>query len=513
VTHRIRVSAPSAAEAPPIERRSDLLQSFLSDAAHVPDGVATGVAFPKSHDEVSALVQSAVRVLPIGAQSSLTGGATPRGELLISTRALTDVTLLSGSVVRAGAGVPLAELRRVLAGHKLYYPPIPTYDGAFVGGTVATNAAGAATFKYGSTRAWVEALSIVLADGSRLEIARGNVTASAEGWFEVEYASGRITRVPVPTYVMPDVAKLSAGYYARPGMDMIDLFIGSEGTLGVVTSATLRVIALPRRLVALVPFDSDRQAVTLTAALRQAARPRGSGHGRVDVSAIEFMDGRALALVPDEAFTRAGVGRPHRDAGLLLVQLEMTGDEDATLHEMSAILNACGVRADPQVALPEDERGAARLFELREAVPASLNARIAADKLRVHPELQKTAGDFVVPFERLEESLAMYREIFTQYGLEHAIWGHVSDGNMHPNVVPRSVDDIHRGQQALVEMARRAAAMGGAPMAEHGVGRSTLKQQMLRELYGDHGVEEMRLVKRALDPEWKLASGVVFPPP
>jgi D-lactate dehydrogenase (cytochrome) len=180
---------------------------------------------------------------------------------------------------------------------------------------------------------------------------------------------------------------------------------------------------------------------------------------------------------------------------------------------MSATLNACGVRADPQVALPEDERGAARLFELREAVPASLNARIAADKLRVHPELQKTAGDFVVPFERLEESLAMYREIFTQYGLEHAIWGHVSDGNMHPNVVPRSVDDIHRGQQALVEMARRAAAMGGAPMAEHGVGRSTLKQQMLRELYGDHGVEEMRLVKRALDPEWKLASGVVFPPP
>jgi D-lactate dehydrogenase (cytochrome) len=153
------------------------------------------------------------------------------------------------------------------------------------------------------------------------------------------------------------------------------------------------------------------------------------------------------------------------------------------------------------------------LFELREAVPASLNARIAADKLRVHPELQKTAGDFVVPFERLEESLAMYREIFTQYGLEHAIWGHVSDGNMHPNVVPRSVDDIHRGQRALVDMARRAVAMGGAPMAEHGVGRSTLKQQMLRELYGDHGVEEMRLVKRALDPEWKLASGVIFPPP
>jgi D-lactate dehydrogenase (cytochrome) len=200
------VFPPAAADAPPIESQTDLLQSFLSDAAHVPGGFATGVAFPKSVDEVSALVRSARRVLPIGAQSSLTGGATPRGDLLISTRALTDITVLPGSIVRAGAGVPLTELRRALAGDGLYYPPIPTYDGAFVGGTIATNAAGAATFKYGSTRPWVEALSVVLADGSHVEITRGVVTASAEGWFEFEYPSGRVARVPVPTYTMPDVA-------------------------------------------------------------------------------------------------------------------------------------------------------------------------------------------------------------------------------------------------------------------------------------------------------------------
>jgi D-lactate dehydrogenase (cytochrome) len=469
------------------------------------------VSFPRNSGEVAALVRSAPRVLPIGAQSSLTGGATPRGDLLISTRALTDITVLPGPVVRAGAGVRLAELRRILATDGLYYPPIPTYDGAFVGGTIATNAAGAATFKYGSTRPWVEALSVVLADGSHAEIQRGVVTASPEGWFEIEYESGRVARVPVPTYSMPHVAKLSAGYYARPGMDLIDLFIGSEGTLGIVTSAMLRVIALPRRLVALVPFDSDHQAVALTAAFRRAARSSWRGEGHVDVSAIEFMDGRALALVPDEVFARAGVERPGREAGLLLVQLELAGEEDATLLEMSAILNDCGVRVDPQVALPDDERGAARLFELREAVPASLNAMIAAAKLRVHSDLQKTAGDFVVPFERLEESLALYREVFMRFGLEHALWGHVSDGNMHPNLVPRSIEDVHRGKTALLEMAKGVGAMGGAPLAEHGVGRSALKQQMLLDLYGERGIEEMRAVKRALDPEWKLAPGVLFP--
>jgi D-lactate dehydrogenase (cytochrome) len=182
------------------------------------------------------------------------------------------------------------------------------------------------------------------------------------------------------------------------------------------------------------------------------------------------------------------------------------------LQELSGLLSACGVHADPQVALPDDDRGAARLFDLREAVPSSLNARIAAAKQRVHPDLQKTAGDFVVPFERLEESIALYRATFERFGLEHAIWGHVSDGNMHPNVVPRSIDDVHRGKEALLEMSRHVVAMGGAPMAEHGVGRTPLKQQMLRELYGAEGIEQMRAVKRALDPEWKLASGVLFPP-
>lgn len=501
---------PPAADAPPIERRADLLQSFLSDAAHVPGGFAAGIAFPKSAGEVAALVTSARRVLPIGAQSSLTGGATPRGEVVISTRALTGVTRLPSQMVRVGAGVPLSELQRVLAADALYYPPVPTYDGAFIGGTIATNAAGAATFKYGSTRRWVEALSVVLADGSLIEVRRGEVTASPEGWFELEYPSGTSIRVPVPTYVMPDVAKLSAGYFARPGMDLIDLFIGSEGTLGIVTAATLRVIPLPRRSVVLAACDSDSQAAAVTAALRREATSSWRGEGALDVSAVEFMDSRALAVVVDEAFARAGVARPARGAGLLLVQIEITGGEDAALEQMDAVLHACGIHADPHVALPGDERGAARLFELREAVPASLNAMIAAAKLRVDPDIEKTAGDLIVPFERLEESLALYRETFERCGLEYALWGHVSDGNMHPNVVPRSLEDVHRGKAAILDIARRVVAMGGAPLAEHGVGRSALKQQLLRELYGEDGIEEMRAVKRALDPEWKLAPGVLF---
>jgi D-lactate dehydrogenase (cytochrome) len=154
-----------------------------------------------------------------------------------------------------------------------------------------------------------------------------------------------------------------------------------------------------------------------------------------------------------------------------------------------------------------------RFFALREAVPAGVNTIVAAAKKRADPGIEKTAGDMIVPFGRLADSLALYRQEFERRSLDYAIWGHVSDGNLHANVVPRSFDDVQRGREAILDMARGVIAMGGAPLAEHGVGRSALKQQLLRELYGESGIEQMRRVKRALDPTWKLSPGVLFPAP
>jgi len=295
-------------------------------------------------------------------------------------------------------------------------------------------------------------------------------------------------------------------------MDLIDLFIGSEGTLGFITDATLRVLPLPRRLMALITVGSDVQAVRLTAALRNKAESACGATPALDVSAVEYMDSRSLALVPDEVFQRSNIARPPPPTGFLLAQIEVAGSGDESLEQLDQVLAACAVDTDPHVAVPGDDRGAMRLFALREGVPSSLNARIAATKARLHQDVEKTAGDIIVPFDRLEESLALYRSTFERHGLDYAIWGHVSDGNMHPNVVPDSIDDVHRGRVAILEIARGVMAIGGAPLAEHGVGRSALKQQLLHDLYGDCGIEEMRAVKRALDPDWKFASGVLFPP-
>ena len=164
MSHAIRARLPCGpAASPRIGRDPEVLASFLEDAAHFPGGFAAGIATPSSEAEVAALIRSVPAVLPIGAQSSLTGGATPNGEVILSTSRLNRVLDAGPGWVRVEAGVTLTELDAALSRSDRYYPPVPTFTGAFAGGIVATNAAGAATFKYGTTRDWVRALTVVLA--------------------------------------------------------------------------------------------------------------------------------------------------------------------------------------------------------------------------------------------------------------------------------------------------------------------------------------------------------------
>lgn len=477
------------------------------------------------------MLRDSPAVLPIGAQSSLTGGATPMGERLLSTARLNRVEFIGRDRVRVEAGVTMAELDRVLEEAGRCYPPAPTFLGAFAGGTIATNAAGAATFKYGSTRRWVEALTVVLPSGDVLDIERGGTLAHPDGHFELHLAGGTV-RVPVPRYRMPDVAKLSAGYFARTGMDLIDLFIGSEGTLGVVTAATLRVLAVrPAVCLAFVPFTTRSAALDLVERLRtvahetwQRADPRG-----IDVAAIEHLDRRCLALIREDGVDRAnGVRVPDGAEMALLVALELAPgtraeqafDEigrardprapDSPLVRFCGMLADLGVLDEVEIAVPGDRARADQLIGLREAVPAAVNQRVGRAKERVDARIGKTAADMIAPVGALGELLAIYDREFGRRGLDSAVWGHISDGNVHPNVIPRSFADVEAGKEAILACGREVLKLGGAPLAEHGVGRNPVKQELLRMMYGDEGIEEMRRVKRAIDPAWKLAPGVLF---
>ena len=165
-----------------------------------------------------------------------------------------------------------------------------------------------------------------------------------------------------------------------------------------------------------------------------------------------------------------------------------------------------------ELSAPGETARAAELLALREAVPEAVNRQVAVARRTVDGTIEKTAADMIVPFPKLPDCLRLFRAAFESRGLDHAVWGHLSDANLHPNVIPRSADDVRAGKEAILECGREVVRLGGCPLAEHGVGRNPVKQALLRLLHGDAGIERMQAVKRALDPENRLAPGVIFPP-
>ena len=519
--------------AAPIDRSPDAIAGHLEDAAHFPGGRADGIAKPRTEGEVAGLVMAASHVLPIGAQSSVTGGATPTGGLLLSTERLTSVEAFGQQHVRVGAGMPLDTLQNILAEQGRWYPPTPTYMGAFLGGVAATNAAGAATFKYGTTRRWIDGLTVVLPCGHVLDLARGEVRADPIHGFEIRCAHGT-RRFRPPSYEMPHVPKCSAGYFAAPDMDLLDLFIGAEGTLGVIVDATIRVApTLPTIAFALIPAMSERAGVALVRDLRVASEDTwrsGDPHG-IDVAAIEHLDWRCLDVLREDGADRAqSIAIPDDAAMLLIVQLELPAGTaparayddiaealgpsgaDSPIGRFARLLHRHDAFDLTELAMPGDLHRAQQMLALREAAPVGVNRRVGDANRLVDSRIDKTAGDMVVPFDRFEDMLAIYREGYERRGLDYAIWGHISDGNVHPNVIPKTYADVLAGRDAILEFGRAAVKLGGSPLAEHGVGRSSLKQQLLRLLYGDEGIEEMRAIKRAIDPDGRMAPGVMFVP-
>lgn len=533
--HRLRTRPPRGEpRAPQSLRAPDAVAPYLRDAAGTPGGHAPVVLLPRSEAEVAQALLGSRAVLPIGGQTSLTGGATPFGHSVLSLARMDAVGPMRGDAIELQAGVALVSLDAELAERGLFYPPAPTYHGAFIGGTAATNAAGANTFKYGSTRDWVRALTLVLANGEVLDLERGACRAHPDGFFEVEARDGSVRRVPLPGYAMPRVAKRSAGYHAEPGMDLVDLFVGSEGTLGVITSLRVGVAPARPRLVAWMGFASEAAALGAVGRLRQASQATwASGDPRgVDVAAIESLDRRCLELLREDGKDREhGVSLAADVASVLLVQAELPAGTDAAaaleqigsldeaapadtgLTRLLRLLGEAGSLDALQLALPGEAQRATQVLALREAVPLAVNQRVDAAKQAGHPGVHKTAADMIVPFEALPEMVAIYRRGFERRGLDHALWGHVSDGNLHANVIPSREADVTAGEQAILEFGDHAIRLGGCPLSEHGVGRSPVKQELLRRLYGPQGIEAMRRVKQSLDPEWKLAPGVLFAAP
>lgn len=487
----------------------DEIQDYLADASYVKGGHALRVVFPESAKDVAEILARATNdrmpVTVSGAGTGTVGGRVPFGGLVLATDKLNRISIEKDRC-EVEAGVRLSDIQAAANAQTLFYPPDPTERSCFVGGNIATNASGARTFKYGATRNYVQALQVVLASGDILALRRGELFAGKDGRIAIPLSSGGSIEAQLPTYSMPHVRKHASGYFVAPGMDVIDLFIGSEGTLGVIVEAELQLLPKPAGVLSGVVFFDDENAllafVSEARARSLASRVQGptvseSNARNLDARVIEYFDIESLRFLRQKYESI-----PEQSTGAIFFEQETTPEtEDSLMNEWLELVETHHALADESwFAINEADR--TKLREFRHALPVLMNEWFARYQQR------KVSTDMAVPDEAFAGMLRFYQDSLRGGDLRYTIFGHIGDNHVHVNILPRNDEEAARAWEIYHRFIRRAVDVGGTISAEHGIGK--LKRDYLVELYGEAHLREMASLKHSFDPAEILGRGNMF---
>ena len=384
------------------------------------------------------------------------------------------------------------------------FPVDPTETSAWLGGIVACNASGAKTYKYGAVRDWVRRIRVVLANGDILDIRRGDVVSS-DGKFVITLSDGTDVEVVLPSYQMPKT-KNAAGLFAKPNMDLIDLFVGSEGILGVITLVELGLHKLPENIMTVMAFfPSEDDAVNFVYDIRASDSP-------VKMDFLEYFGPNAIQMIKDKAAS-AGITVPAMKANTKsIIFFEFSYEEadmETKIMALEEILNKHNTSSESSWA-GLDWTELEKMKTVRHFVPETVNGLIAQRKAEYH-KVHKIGTDMAVPDEALRDYLKYYRTTLEEQGMEYVIFGHIGNNHLHCNMIPRNNEEVDQGMNNYMTFAKRAVELGGTVAAEHGIGK--LKRVFLEVMYGPEGIAEMQEVKKALDPKWIINRGNMIPEP
>ena len=445
---------------------------YLEDASGF-RGWADAIEVPHDEAQLVEIVRRANRsATPLtisGAGSGLTGGRVPQGGCLLSMERFRRLDIAPGRA-RVGAAITLLELREAAAKTGQFYAPDPTEIGASIGGTIATNASGSRSFRYGSTRRHILALRVVHADGTLREYRRGDA---------IDF--------PVETVPPPLTTKSAAGYPLKPGMDWIDLLCGSEGTLAITLEAEVSLLPIPAELfTGVIFFPSDEAALDAVDAWRPVAGLR----------MLEYLDRGSLHILHE----RYPEFPKEADAALLL-EAEGAIDLDAWLERLD---RAKALTEQSWFATSAADRE--RFRRLRHALAEVVNATVHGNGF------MKMGTDYAVPLDRNREMLAFYRRrLDHELPGQYVMYGHIGDAHVHVNMLPSTEQQAATASALLNEFAAHAVELGGAVSGEHGLGKR--KAHFLALQYSPQQINAMIEVKRRLDPQWLLGRGNLFGPP
>ena len=451
-----------------VTREESVRRSYARDASGL-ERIPEGVARPSSAAEVAELLREAsadrVCVTPAGAQTSYVASSITDDGLIMSLRGMNAILDIDTKrcTARVQPGAMLGDVKRAIASEGLLFAPDPTSeDECTLGGAIAANASGARSLKYGATRRHIVALKVVLANGDCIELRRSGVEKNTAGFF--------------------------------PTQDLIDWFIGSEGTLGVVVEAELSLLPLPHAVTGFgFPFSTLRDAVEFVAKAREsrAVMPR----------CLELLDGAAFAI----ARGSAGHESWAKDAkAFVYAEEESVGASEVSVDAWLSVAEAAGALTDDARVFDSDSLlREARM--MRHAVPSTLNQRASAFW---RSGGRKVSTDWAVPYRRLADAIEASNAAADAHGVARPVtFGHAGNGHPHQNYLAENGQQLERIDKALEDTLRQVVAMGGTVSAEHGIGK--LKKRWLSLQLTPMQRRLMAGMKRLLDPQLILSPGNV----
>lgn len=469
-------------------------EDYLTDASNF-KGNAEKLIIPETSEEITEALKQAnannCRVTIAGAGTGLTGARVPEGGAVLSMERFNKILEFdkANKLLTVQAFVRLNEITEFLNGSGLFYPVNPTESLASIGGNIGNNASGSRTFRYGATRKYVEALKIILPNGENLTLKRGEIFAK-DGKLLFKSNEGTFYEILLTSIDMPKV-KHAAGYYISPNMDLIDLFIGAEGTLGIVEEVTLRLTDEPEFVSSFLTFFDDLALMYSFIRLMQNkdedSRPR----------LIEFFDDNSLNLLRSKI-----IGIPDSAKYAIWVEFELSqNDEDSLIEDLYNSLSNCTSLAD-QTWIANDEPSLRRLKDFRHELPLAVY-----EKIQQYNQ-PKLGTDTAVPDMFVESYHKEMITLLQENGIDYVIWGHIGNSHFHCNIITKNNQEYIKALQIFDIIVQRAVELGGTVSAEHGIGK--LKKRFLRMLFDDKTFVEFRMIKQVIDPNLILNIGNIF---
>jgi D-lactate dehydrogenase (cytochrome) len=470
-------------------RKSDpqTIAPYLQDASNYSRGCADEVIIPESSLELVQFLKSNDRPITIaGAGTGLTASRIPESGIIISLEKFGTIGDIKNFAIDVGPAVSLKDLQNHLQSTPNFYPPNPTESLASIGGTAATNASGSRSYKLGVTRDYVLEADLVLANGKTVTLTRGQTVDEP-----LALDDGSEIIFPKTNYVSPRF-KNAAGYYVQSGMDWLDLFIGSDGTLALFTRIRLKLLPRPEEFISgILFFDNEETCWELVYKIRSLKSDT------ISPCALEYFDYFSLKKLKP---THSQIPECARAALFFEQDIVKKEDYDSSLESWFEFLSRENVSLDDSW-FAENAKDRQKFHDFRHDIPVIINeenSRLGRVKL---------GTDMAVADEHFLDMMHFYHRELSESGLEYVMFGHLGDNHLHINLLP-GPEELDCARTTYDRLVDQILEWQGTVSAEHGVGK--LKKSYFAKMVGPDALDELRKIKRALDPRNLLGRGNIL---